>query len=322
MTLRPRALLLAAELIFSPAAAFAADPPATTQLSYTRQQDVVYGRSYGAALTMDVFRPTGKPNGAAVIAIVSGGWVSAHEAIDSPFFSLYLEPFTRRGYTLFAVCHACQPKFTIPEVIGNINRSVRYVRSHAKDYGIDPDRIGVTGGSAGGHLSLMQAYAPQKENENAADRVDRTSAKVQVVACFFPPTDFLNYGEPGAYVFDNPSLRVFRAAFDFEEMSRETHRYERVMPERARQIEREISPFYAISKDSPPTLIAHGDADTLVPIQQAQIVIDKLKELNVPAELIVHPGAGHGWANAQKDIEKFADWFDKYIGREQSDEKR
>ena len=78
-----------------------------------------------------------------------------------------------------------------------MNRAVRFIRYHAKDYTIDPDRIGITGGSAGGHLSLMQGTAGDAGDPKAKDPVDRTSSRVQAVACFFPPTDFLNWGEKG-----------------------------------------------------------------------------------------------------------------------------
>ena len=78
-------------------------------------------------------------------------------------------------------------------------------------------------------------------------------------------------------------------------------------------IGRKISPINHVSKDDPPTLIIHGDADKLVPIQQAEIMIGKLKEAGVPAELVVRPGAAHGWANLHDDLDIFADWFDKHL---------
>src|SRR5947209_8784391 len=77
-----------------------------------RQEDVIYGRKFGSALTMDVFTPTGKANKAAVISCVSGGWFSAHEAVNVGAAA----EFTRRGYTVFAVVHGSQPKYSIPEV--------------------------------------------------------------------------------------------------------------------------------------------------------------------------------------------------------------
>jgi acetyl esterase/lipase len=276
-----------------------------------RQQDVIYGRKFGTALTLDVFTPA-KPNGAAVIWVVSGGWFSAHEAINAGF----PKAFTDRGYTVFAVVHGSQPKFTIPEILQDMHRAVRYIRHHAKDYGIDPDRIGITGGSAGGHLSLMQGTAGDKGDPKAKDPVDRESSRVQAVACFFPPTDFLNYGKPGEDALGRGVLAGFKAPFDFQEVDPKTKAFVRVTDEaKFVEIGKNISPVNHVSADDPPTLIIHGDADKLVPIQQAEIMIAKLKEAGVPAELIVKNGQGHGWKGMDKDLVTFADWFDKYLAK-------
>jgi acetyl esterase/lipase len=287
---------------------------ATTAPSFTRIQDIVYGRSYGAALTLDIYKPTAKANGAAVIMVVSGGWFSAHELLDTPLFDGFVKPLTRGGYTVFAVCHACQPKFQIPEIIGNINRSVRFVRFHAKDFGIDPNRIGITGGSAGGHLSLMQGVAPEPPKPDSQDPVDKVSAKVQAVACFFPPTDFLNYGKQGENAIGRGILAPFKAAFDFHELDPKTHVFVPITDEkRILEIGKAISPADHVSADDPPTLIIHGDADPLVPIQQSQLMIEKLKAAKVPAELSIKHGAGHGWPDIQPDMEKVIAWFDQYL---------
>src|SRR6187401_2898023 len=111
---------------------------------FTHQVDVIYGRKPGLALTMDVFTPKEKANGAAVIWVVSGGWVSSHDNIN-PGIPTEL---TKRGYTVFAVVHGSQPKYTIPEVLQDMHRAVRYIRYHAKDYGVDPEKLGIFGGSA------------------------------------------------------------------------------------------------------------------------------------------------------------------------------
>ena len=282
---------------------------------YSRQQDVVYGRKDGLALTMDVFTPKGKTNGAAVIWVVSGGWMSSHDAIGigRPAFA---SEFLRRGYTVFAVVHGSQPRFTIPDAIADLNRSVRYIRYHAKDFGIDPDRIGITGGSAGGHLSVTQGLAGDLGNPKANDPVERTSSRVEAVACFFPPTDFLNYGKTGNVNLGTGTLKDFRPPFEFREINPKTKCYVPITDEkRVLEIGRQISPVYHASKDDPPTLIIHGDADKLVPMQQGELVITKLKELGVPAELVVKKGGGHGWLNMDTDLVTFANWFDKYIGK-------
>jgi acetyl esterase/lipase len=277
-----------------------------------RTEDVIYARKYGTALTMDVFKPTAGANGAGVIFVVSGGWFSAHEAINPEV----MRGFVGRGYTVFAVVHGSQPKFTIPEVLEDLNRAVRYIRYNAGWYNVDPERLGITGGSAGGHLSLMIATAGAPGPADAKDPIDRTSSRVQAVGCFFPPTDFLNYGQPGRTVFTalQAELGPFKAPFDFEELDAKTKQFVRITDQARRlEIARQISPITHVSADDPPTLIIHGDADNLVPIQQSREMQERLEAVHVPVKLIVRPGAGHGWADWPKDMAIIADWFDTYL---------
>ncbi len=276
---------------------------------FTRQGDVIYGHKDGMALTMDVFTPE-KANHAAVIWIVSGGLYSSHELIQ-PIFIL---PFLARGYTVFAVVHSSQPRYTATEVIPDIGRAVRFIRSRAAEFKIDPMRIGITGASSGGHLAVYQGVTGDQGNPEAKDPVEQVSSRVQAVACFFPPTDFLNYGAPGKVNLGTGCLAPFKAVFDFQELDASKRNLVSVRdPARRLEIGRQVSPVYHVTKDDPPTLIIHGDADTLVPLQQSERLIGCLKEAGVPAELIVKPGAGHGWPTIWLDIDKFADWFDKYL---------
>lgn len=299
------------------ALAIACSAIARADETYIRTQDVVYGRKHGMALTMDVFTPKEDANGAGVIFVVSGGWFSGHQSINPTFLAELL----RRGYTVFAVVHGSQPRFTIPEAIADLNRAVRFVRTHAADYKVDPDRLGITGLSAGGHLSLMQGLAGDEGKSDSTDPVERASSRVQAVACFFPPTDFLNYGKPGEEALGNGTLDDFRAPFDFNEFSTDTKRFERIADaEKRRAIGRQISPITHVSRDDPPTLIIHGDADRLVPFQQAQILVDKLKAAGVEAKLVAKPGAQHGWDKLPDDMKQVADWFDEHLRKKTGDD--
>src|SRR5581483_7956734 len=265
--------------LYAAVAALALGAPAFAQQNFTRTEDVIYGRKYGLAMTMDVFAPKEKANGRGIIFCVSGGWFSSKESINPGFVKEFLD----RGYTVFAVVHGSQPKFTIPEVLDDMHRAVRFIRANAKKYDVDPDKLGIAGGSAGGHLSLMQGTAPRPGNPKANDPVERESSKVAAVACFFPPTDFLNYGEPGNVVLGDGKLKGFRPPFDFWERDKETNKLVVIEdPERRKAVGKTISPATHVSKDSAPALIIHGDADTLVPIQQAELIIAKFKEAGVP----------------------------------------
>lgn len=200
---------LTASMLLSGAVATAADP------SFTREQDIVYGRKHGMALTLDVLTPKENANGAGVVWAVSGGWFSSHDAIRPEFVSELLD----RGYTVFAVVHGSQPKFTIPEAVDDMRRAVRFIRHNAERFKIDPDRLGVTGASAGGHLSLMLGTTGEDGKPNASDPVERASSRVQAVACFFPPTDFFNYGKEGEEALGTGVLAGFKAPFDFHEFN-------------------------------------------------------------------------------------------------------
>ena len=284
----------------------------------TRRRDVIYGRKHGVALTMDVFTPKKEANGAAAVFVVSGGWVSAHGFLDfaGPGF---VDELTRRGYTVFAVVHGSQPKYTIPEILPDIHRAVRHVRHHAKDFGVDPHRIGIYGGSAGGHLSLMQGLAGDAGDTAAKDPVDKESSRVQAVACFYPPTDFLNYGKEGEIALGRGVLKDFKAPFDFHELDPKTKSYVPVTDEqKVLGIGRKISPVNHVSGEDPPTLIIHGDADKLVPIQQAEILVAKLKAAGVEAKLVTKPGAAHGWPDQAKDLVHIANWFDAHLKKDEA----
>ncbi|WP_422924884.1 prolyl oligopeptidase family serine peptidase [Singulisphaera sp. PoT] len=308
--MKAKVLFLGAVLVsglVSPA--LAQDQPKDERI-FTRIHDVIYGRKFGTALTLDVFTPKAGTNGLAIIWVVSGGWFSAHESITPGFIDEYL----KRGYTVFAVVHGSQPKFTIPEAIADMKRAVRYIRANAKEYHIDPDHIGVTGGSAGGHLSCMLGTDSDPGDPNAKDPVDRVSSRVQAVACFFPPTDFLNYGKTGEDAIGRGILAGFHAPFDFHEFDQKTKSFVTITDDaKIRELGKQISPIEHVTSDDAPTLIIHGDEDKLVPIQQAETFIAKLKKEGVDEKLIVKAGAQHGWPNLLGDIPTLADWFDDHL---------
>jgi acetyl esterase/lipase len=289
----PRLLLLCWPLLLIATAC--AEAPAT----FTRTEDVIYGRKFGTALTLDVIEPTPKKNGYGIIFMVSGGWFSSHDAVNPKMYESFLD----RGYTVFAVVHGSQPKFTVTEVTQDIHRAVRFIRHNAGKWGVNPDRLGISGASAGGHLSLTMGTQGGPGDPKAKDPIDRESSVVQAVACFFPPTDFLNYGTPGEDAVGVGILKDFKAAFGSRSDT----------PEGRQTLGREISPIYFVTAQTVPTLIIHGDADKLVPVQQAQSWVARATEAGVEAKLIVKPGAAHGWGGMEKDMVAIVDWFDAHL---------
>lgn len=302
----PRTLVSAVVLLIGLASYLTA-----AEADYIHHADVIYGRKYGMALTMEVFQPKQGANGLGIISVLSGGWYSNHPENPASARSALL---LARGYTVFAVTHGSQPKFSIPEILEDMHRAVRFIRYHAADYGIDPARIGITGSSAGGHLSLMQGLAGDTGKPEAKDPVDRVSSRVQAVACFFPPTDFLNYGKPGEVAVGRGILWNYSGAFGFTDYDPDWRRLVPVTAEdRILEIGRRISPINHVSADDPPVLIFHGDKDWLVPLQQSEILIEKLKGAGVKAELVIKPGADHGWPNMSEDQKTIGEWFDRQL---------
>lgn len=271
-------------------------PEGATVPEYTRSE-VIYERKFGTALTMDVIQPK-NPNGYAVIYIVSSGWTSSHANIKPEKHADLLS----RGYTIFHVCHGSQPKYTIPEMVADLHRAVRYIRRKASVWGINPDKLGLSGGSAGGHLALCIATmggvgAP------GTDAIDNTSSAVQAVAVFYPPTDFANYGKPGVSGAGVGQLRAHSPSFGPESFT----------PDGRARLSRDFSPINFISAATPPVLIVHGEKDDTVPLQQAETFIEKAKAAGIPAELVVKPGAGHGWKDIAPDYARMADFFDLHL---------
>jgi acetyl esterase/lipase len=283
---------------------------------YTRKE-IIYARKYGTALTMDVFSPKKEANGAGVIFAVSGGWYSDRAFIDGNI-GAFVQPLLDKGYTVFAVMHGSNPKYALPEILDQMNRSVRFIRHNAKDYGIDPNRLGITGGSAGGHLSLMQGCAGKDGDPKAADPIDRLSSRVQAVVSFYPPTDFLNWGEPGKLMLGTHPIVPVKGAFDFTQFNTKTNSFELITDEAKRaEIGRRVSPITHVAKDNAPTLIIHGDKDALVPVQQAEIMAAKLKEAGVASQLIVKAGGGHDGALVREHVPNMIEWFDRHLGKKE-----
>ena len=275
-----------------PSIATAADAP------FKITPDVIYGHKAGMALTFDVIHPK-EPNGAAVLFMMSGAWVSAwvppQGFVDpnAPHGLKHFRELVDHGYTLFIIRHGSSPQFKVPEAVADVRRAARYIRLHAVDFKIDPERIGVCGGSAGGHLSLMLGTASDEGNKDSKDDVDRASDRVEAVVAYFPPVDLREWVGDKRF-----------PALDFDPKLAES-----------------ISPIVHVSKDDPPTLLIHGDKDDLVKLDNSERILDAFKKDGVPCELIVINGAGHGFGGDQgkRASEALIKWFDKYLAKPAGD---
>jgi acetyl esterase/lipase len=279
----------------------------------TRISDVIYGRKFGMALTMDVLIPE-KPSKAAVVWAVSGGFYSSHDDISGPGFAKYMKALLDRGYTVFAVVHGSNPKFNMREISADMHRAVRFIRHHAGDFGIDGERIGISGASAGGSISLWIGTQGVAGNAAAKDPVERESSKVQAVACFYPGVDWVNWEKDGSNCMAITRKRGLIEAFRFRDYDPVKQEYvEETDPKKIDAILADCSPINHVSAGSAPTLIVQGDKDAVVRLEPVRLMVEKLKAAGVAAELVIKEGKGHGWSGQDQDVKLFADWYDKYL---------
>ncbi|MCW3079575.1 alpha/beta hydrolase [Segetibacter sp.] len=280
-----------------------------------KNTEIIYGRKDGMALTMFKLAPKERSNGKAIISVVSGNWVSSYNY--ATYLTNRAKIYVDKGYTVFVTMHGSQPRYAINDEIADLKRAVRFIRYHAKEYNIDPSHIGITGSSSGGHLSLMVGLLDDKVDTASKDPIDKVSSRVQAVAVFYPPTDFLNWGQEKANLTEARGLLALAgvaSAFEFKEWSDSTRTYKVIAePTKLAEIVKQNSPIYAVTSDDPPVLIIHGDADRTVPLQQSETIIEKLKETNISNQLVIKKGGAHGWDNIGIDEQQFISWFDKYL---------
>jgi len=257
--------------------------------------DVVYGHKDGLAMTFDVIKPKANANGAAVIFMVSGGWVSNYNPPQQT--ATRFKDLLDKGFTLVAVRHGSSPKYLIPEIVSDVRRAVRFIRHNAKQWGVDPNRLGVFGGSAGGHLALVLGTASDNGDPNAKEDFMKESDRVASVVAYFPPVDLrplargLNPQRTGGTLDRFPALN-----FEKEKAP-------------------DYSPIVHVSPDDPPTLLIHGDKDNLVPVNNSKVIHEAFQKNNVKTQLIIIEGAEHGFRgeDAKRAGAAMASWFEQTL---------
>ena len=208
-----------------------------------------------------------------MVWIHGGGWREGSKS-DCP-----ARDFMPYGYAAASLEYRFSQDAPFPAQIQDCKAAIRWLRAHAAENGIDPNHIGVWGGSAGGHLVAMLGVTGTETQFDTAANPGVSSA-VQCVIDFFGPTDFLHYG-------DVPQAKIDAPTFPLAQLMGgpvSTHQ----------ALARSASPFYFVSKTAAPFLILHGDKDPLVPLQQSKILAVALTADGVEATLQIVPGGGHG----------------------------
>ena len=257
-------------------AVFANKPAAENFQTYT------FAQFDGKDLQLDVYAPTieNANNGAAVIVVHGGSWNGGKRS-DFPEWNQWL---AANGLTVFDIDYRLtQPNYL--SATGDVKCAVAWVKNHAAEFNIAPDRIALLGRSAGAHLALLTAYSADDARLPAACTENQSSEKVRAVVSFYAPTDLIwDYDNPAneAVIDGKATLAGFLGGNpqDSNEM-----REKYVL----------ASPVSHISNDTPPTLLIHGGQDQLVRSVNMQFLDEKLSASNVPHRTILISYAQHGF---------------------------
>ena len=264
----------------------------------TFKTDIVYGHKDGMALIYDVLIPE-TPNEAAILFMMSGGWYSSWGPPERR--ALQFKDMLDAGFTVVPIYHGSAPRYHIPDAYSDVSRAVRHVKMNAENYGIDVSRIGVTGGSAGGHLSLMLGLDSDEGLAEDSDSVMQIGNSVAAVVAYFPPVAFREQESLPVGFVNNVSEEELLSRFpalDYDAALVPT-----------------VSPILFVDSSDPPTLLIHGDQDPLVDVTHSFAIKAEFDEEGVESELIVIPGGKHGFRgeDAERANKARLEWFENYL---------
>jgi acetyl esterase/lipase len=265
------------------------------------ENDIVYGTGGGNDLKLNLARPE-HTNGLVpgIVYIHGGGWRYG----DRNAFEGAIQDAARRGYVAVTVTYRLsdpdpsgKPRNPFPAQIEDVKCAIRWLRANAAKYHVDPNRIGVTGDSAGGHLSLLAGVTGARSELEGNGGHPGVSSRVQAVVNYFGPTDMARLHAISK-----------RAAGLIENMLGGP-------PDKAADLYRAASPVMYVSKDDPPILTIHGTADPVVPVEQAHEFDEAMKKAGASHSMLLLKGAQHGFRgeDAKRAREATFKFFDEHL---------
>jgi len=292
LSIKPVLVSLAGCFLLITTATLAADPAVPDSVLW--ETGIEYANPDDTHLQLNLARPkTGEGPFPAVLCIHGGGFrAGKRESYDALCLKL-----AEHGYAAATITYRLAPQHKFPAAVHDSKAAVRWLRANAKAYKINPDKIGVTGGSAGGHLAQFLAVTANVPQFEGTGGNANQSSRVACVVNVYGPSDFTqSYGK-----------------------SVDAHE---VLPlwfggnlETARALHIQGSPLYWVTPAAAPTLCIHGTEDKYVAHEQAVWLVDKLKAATVEAELLTLPGAGHGFKgpDAEKADAALLEFFDRHL---------
>jgi acetyl esterase/lipase len=255
--------------------------------------DVIYGQGAGEDLHLDLYTPKGPRSPIPTMVLLhGGGWCTGSKNEMRPA----ARAFAEKGFVTVAVEYRLAPRHRFPAQLHDVKCAVRWLRANADRYQIDPERIGVLGGSAGGHLALLLGLTEPTDGLEGEGGCPEQSSRVQVVINLMGPVDLSRPGWPDA---------TERMIADLVGGSRE----------KTLAAYRSASPFTYIHRGAPPVLTIHGTKDELVPFDQAKLLHASLRAAGVTTWLEPMRDKGHGGDWTSDDMKRCVGVVQEFLAR-------
>lgn len=259
------------------------------------REHVEYGKVDDQPLVLNLALPKDLDAPApAIVCIHGGGWAAG----DKKMFDGLIRDLAEEGYVAVTVGYRFAPKHPFPAQVEDCKCAVRWLRAHADELKIDPQRIGAVGASAGGHLAMMLGVMDSSDGLEGAGGSPEQSSKVQAVVAYFGPTNFV-----GEYP---PASRGIVKNFIGGTLEERKDDYVKA------------SPITYVDKADAPLLIFQGTKDILVPYDQAYQMANALTKVGVPGRIELLLGQPHGWdgRELERTMRATREFFDEQLKKE------
>lgn len=257
-------------------------------------KNIEYKNANGKSLQLDLYRLKKNDKPVPLLVFVHGGGWRGGERAD---YLVYLIPFAKKGYVTATVSYRLLGDSPYPACVEDIKDAIQWFYNHGEEYGYDPDRIAVIGGSAGAHLAMLAAYGWNDQSGKTDSLLSSGNThRIKAVVNNYGPADLTTE-------YARNHIQVTSLLVTSYEESPELYL--------------KASPIHYLDKDDPPTLILQGTSDDLVPASQSVLLKEQLDKLGVSAELYCLPLWPHTMDIVQRvndfSLKKMDDFFKKYL---------